>query len=101
MYWNVDEYSLPAPVKIVERLRANSHSFANLVTMPPDAIVERLRARLRFENQPHLAHLAGAILALPLSCLSVYVTQVWLTFDERETDARLHLPGLGDIPPSL
>jgi len=101
MHWNVDEYQLPASAKIVERLRANSHSFTNLVSMPPNAIVERLLAKLRFENQPHLARLARAILALPLSCLSVYETQVWLTFHDKEAGARLHLPGLGDIPPSL
>jgi hypothetical protein len=101
MHWNVDEYGLPAPAKIVERLRASSHSFTNLAPMPPEEIVERLRAKLRFENQPHLARLAGVILALPLSCLSVYVTQVWLTFHDREADARLHLPGFGYIPLSV
>ena len=99
MRHDVDEYDLPAPSKVVERLKANSDSFANLVTMPPDAIVERLRNRLDFENQAFLAHLAKAMLDLPLTCLSVYFTHCWLTFNA--DDVPLHFPGLGDIPSSL
>jgi len=42
MQWTVDEYELPAPAEVVARLQASSHPFTNLVTLPPDAIVERL-----------------------------------------------------------
>ena len=99
MYGDVVQHDLPAPREVVEAMRERSSPLAALASCTRDVILAELRRELRFENLPHLAHLASAILELSLSCLSVHGDAYWLTF--HRSGFPIHLPSRNEIPQSL
>ena len=95
----VIQYELPVPPEIVASVMSQSQFLANLASLPPDEVVDHLRLRYRFDNLPHLARVAKAILKLPLSGLSFDGTRYWLTFNR--DDVPVSLAGDSQIPQSL
>jgi hypothetical protein len=96
MYGDVLQHDLPAPRDVVEAMKERSSPLAALASCTRDVILGELRQQLRFENLPHLARVANAILELPLSCLSVHGDAYWLTFNR--SGFPISLPGRNEIP---
>lgn len=96
MHGDVFQYDLPAPREIVEAMKARSSPLAALASHPRDLIVGELRRDFGFVNLPHLAHVADAILEMPLSCLSAHGGAYWLTFCR--SGVPIHLAGRNEIP---
>jgi hypothetical protein len=92
----VFQHDLPAPREVVAAMKERSNPLAVLASHSRDVILGELRRELRFENLPHLTHLANAILELPLSCLSAHGDAYWLTF--HRYGFPIHLPGRNEIP---
>jgi hypothetical protein len=97
--YNVRQHDLPAPPDVLAAMKKRSNTLADLAGLPRDAIVHHLREELRLENLPHLARLANAILEMPLSCLSAYDGEYWLTFNQ--SGVPISLPGRNTIPQAL